>query len=243
MIPDNKGAELGNDTTYWERVSKSRWGAYTTEIARRTVLQGHELSKAPTTALEIGCEGGRWSKLLTDLGWQMVCTDVNDESLRICKKRVPTADCILVSPDDVTVPCETDSVDLLVCVEVGPVVNSDWFLDEAMRVLRNNGLMVCVLWNRLSFRGLFAHVKDSLSGSFDWYKIIYPLWRKKLSERGFRFLHEEGFCWFPFSRASNSVFVPYFTRLEKGLGLRKLPALSPWIAFIAKKADGLRDVR
>ena len=50
-------------------------------------------------------------------------------------------------------------------------------------------------------------------------------------------LYEEGFCWFPFRRASNSIFIPYVTSLEKKLGLRKLVVISPWIVFIAQKSS------
>jgi hypothetical protein len=80
-------------------------------------------------------------------------------------------------------------------------------------------------------------MRASFTDSFDYYKIAYPIWRKKLCAKGFRMVHEEGCCWFPFRRASNSVFVPYFIWLEKVLGLRKLAAVSPWIVFIAQKSS------
>ncbi|GJQ22981.1 MAG: hypothetical protein HBSAPP01_07710 [Candidatus Brocadia sapporoensis] len=124
---------------------------------------------------------------------------------------------------------------MLLCIEVGPVIQADWFINESFRVLQNGGMIVGVFWNLLSYRGLFAHIKASLTGSFDYYKIAYPFWRRKLSNKGYRILYQEGFCWFPFRRASNSVFVPYFISLEKALGLRKLAAISPWIVFIAQK--------
>lgn len=235
MIFNNNGPQFSNDTTYWENVASTRWGAYTTDVARRAILRVHDLSTEPTTALEIGCEGGRWSKLLTDLGWNMVCTDVNDEVLKICKERIPTAKCLLVRPKDNTIPCATDSVNLLLCVEVAPVIQSNWFLNEAFRVLQNDGFIVGVIWNLLSFRGLFGHIKASFTGSFDWYKIVYRSWKRDLSNRGFCILYEEGYCWFPFPRASNSVLVPFFTRLEKVLGLRKYTVFSPWVVFIAQK--------
>lgn len=96
-------------------------------------------------------------------------------------------------------------------------------------------MIVGVFWNLLSYRGLIAHIKTSFIDGFDYYKIAYPFWRRKLLNKGYRMLYEEGYCWFPFRRASNSVFVPYFTGLEKGLGLRKLAAVSPWIVFVAQK--------
>jgi ubiquinone/menaquinone biosynthesis C-methylase UbiE len=225
------------DKTFWEGVAESRWGAYVSDIEERAILKAHDLCRKPATALEIGCEGGRWSKVLADLGWNMICTDINDQTLTICKKRIPQANCILVKPDDNELPCESESVALLLSIEVAPVIKADWFINEAFRVLQNGGLMVGVFFNLLSFRGLFAHTASLLTGTFGYYSLSYPSWRKKLLSNGYSVLYEEGYCWFPFRRASNSVFVPYFVRIEKELGLRKLVRISPWIVFIAQKAS------
>ncbi|MCK5615890.1 class I SAM-dependent methyltransferase, partial [Candidatus Pacearchaeota archaeon] len=215
--------------------AKTRWGAYTTDIEKQAILRANDLFTEPATALEIGCEGGRWSKLLADLGWNMICTDINEESLNICKKRIPAANCTLVNPNDDKISYPSESVNLLLCIEVAPVIQADWFINEAFRVLQKDGFIIAVFWNALSFRGFFTRIKTFLNGNFDYYKIEYPFWKKKFLKRGFEMFYEEGYCWFPFSRASNSVFVPYFTRLEKRIGLRKLTAISPWIVFIAKK--------
>ena len=230
-------AHFGHDNTYWEKVASTRWGAYVTDIEKQAILRAHDLSRKPATALEIGAEGGRWSKVLADLGWSMICTDINEKSLALCKKRMPTANCILVRPDENKLPCESESVGLLLCIEVAPVIQADWFASEAFRVLQNDGLIVGVFWNLLSFRGYFSHMRSSFKGDFDWYKISYPFWRRKLLSGGYSLLYEEGYCWLPFSRASNSVFVPFFVRLEKYLGLRKLASVSPWVVFIAQKSS------
>ena len=230
-------AQFGQEITYWEKVASTRWGDYITNIHKRAILRAHDLSifGKPATALEIGCEGGRWSKLLTDLGWSMICTDINEKTLALCKKRIPTANCILVRSDENTLPCESESVGLLLCIEVCPVIQADWFIREAFRILQNAGLIVGVFYNRLSFRGFFVHTISK--GKFDYYKLSYPSWRRKLLDSGYSILYEEGYCWFPFRRASNSVLVPYFARLEKCLGLCKLPRISPWIVFIAQKSS------
>ena len=230
-------AHFGHDNTYWEKVATTRWGAYVTDIEKRAILMAHDLSGKPATALEVGAEGGRWSKLLADLGWSILCTDIDGKSLALCKKRMPTANCILVRPDENKLPCESGSVGLLLCIEVAPVIQADWFAGEAFRVLQNDGLLVGVFWNRLSLRGYFSHMRSTLKGDFDWYKISYPLWRRMLLSSGYSLLYEEGYCWLPFGRASNSIFVPFFVRLEKYLGLRKLASISPWIVFIAQKSS------
>jgi SAM-dependent methyltransferase len=223
------------DPTFWENVNSKRWGAYISEIERRAILRSMDISKLPATALELGCEGGRWLSLLTTLGWSVACTDVNEEVLKVCKKRIPAADCILVKPHDSKVPYVSSSVDLLLCIEVAPVIQSAWFIEEACRLLRKNGLLVGVCWNRSSFRGLYSHIKSRLTGARDFYSSAYPAWRKKLVQQGFSIIYEEGFCWFPFGRASDSILIPYCVRIEKFLGLPKLVSFSPWIVFIARK--------
>ena len=193
--------------TKWEKAATTRWGAYISDIEKRAILKAHNLSNKPKIGLEIGCEGGRWSKMLIDLQWTMICTDVNEKVLTLCKNRIPTADCVLVSPNDHGVSCASESVDLLLCVEVPPVIQADWFINEAFRVLQKDGLIVGVFWNLFSFRGFLAHTRASLKGRVDYYKIAYPFWKKRLARRGFDVLWEEGYCWFPFNRFSDSAFV------------------------------------
>ncbi len=224
----------------WEDVvGSTRYGRYASEIERRIILKAHSLVTKPTTALEIGCEGGRWSKLLSDFGWSMICTDIDQQSLTICQKRIPTATCIHMSPNESKFPCDTQSMGLVLCIEVAPVIHADWFIDEAFRVLRKGGWIAGVMWNRSSWRGLLYHSAPALrvkgSGNWYWYPLSYPLWRKRLCQRGFTLVHEEGYAWPPFRRTSNSPLVPIATSVERYLGLRKLVRLSPMIAFVAQK--------
>jgi len=229
------GASSADRKTFWEQVADTRWGAYTTDVVRRAIVRSLESFRNPAHALDMGCEGGRWSRFLADRGWSTTCVDTDARALATCRRRIPGADCILVPPDNDRMPGRSSSVDLLLCIEVPPVILSDWFVAESSRVLRSGGLLIGVMWNLLSLRGLVGHVKASLTGSFDYYRISYPAWKRKLSRAGFRVLHEEGYCWFPFGRASNSVLVPLCTSLEKGLGLRRLTALSPWVIVVSQK--------
>jgi hypothetical protein len=74
-----------------------------------------------------------------------------------------------------------------------------------------------------------------LRGVCDYYRSAYVTFRNELRKHGFCLLHEEGLCWFPFRRSSNSVLVPAFTAAERYLGLSKLVSLSPWVMFVAQK--------
>jgi SAM-dependent methyltransferase len=221
--------------TFWERVAQTRWGKYITEIEQEAILKAHRLAGTPSVAVEVGCEGGRWSKLLSEIGWQMICTDVDAKSLEVCKSKVPTAITLLVQPDDTRIPCDPETAGLMLCIEVWEVMQSGWFPDEIFRVLKPDGLIMGAFTNRLSLRGTYRHFSARRRHKYDFYQHSYPLWRQHMRSKGFSFLFERGMCWFPFPRESNSPLVPVCTRIERSLGLQRIASLSPWVAFIAQK--------
>jgi len=108
----------------------------------------------------------------------MTCTDVSQESLNICKQKIPDASCIKVEPADTVLPVNKEEFDLLLCIEVAPVIQEDWFIEEAYRVMTKDSTAVLMCWNRLSLRGLFVLLKDSfgIKGKHDeaYYKRSYP---------------------------------------------------------------------
>jgi len=225
--------------SYWEGVAQTRWGSYISNIEKQAILKAEELAGNPARALEIGCESGRWSELLSDLGWNMICADINTENLELCRKRIPSAQCILVGQQDTTLPAGPSSVSLLLCIEVFPVIDSEWFLPEANRVLANGGVLIGVLLNTLSIRGLFYRAAEPLRKNDpenNFYRQPYFSFRNKISSIGFDIIYQRGFCWFPFSRTSNSKMIPIAGRIEKFLYLDRLIQLSPWVVFIARKS-------
>lgn len=102
-------------------------------------------------------------------------------------------------------------------VGVAKAIKSDWFLEESFRLLDEGGLVVGMFFNLLSYRGLVAHATISLRRSYDYYELTYPAWKQRFSKRGFVFLHQQGLCWFPFRRTSNSALVPIFSKIEEFL--------------------------
>ena len=222
--------------TAWETVATTRWGQYTTEVVEDAIRTAARMAAPPRSALEIGCEGGRWSRLLASLGWTMTCTDVDPSVLAVCQQRVPGATCVLVSRQDTTLPCHSAAINLMLCVEVFPVIDSGWFPQEASRVLADDGVLVGVVQNRRSLRGMFVRVKQALVGqSQRFYNLSYSQWRRRMHAAGFEIAIERGYCWFPLSRESNSVLAPLFVQLERLLGLGRITSFSPWVVFIARK--------
>jgi SAM-dependent methyltransferase len=167
----------------------------------------------------------------------LTCTDVDENAVGLCAQRLPEARCVLVDPADTALPVGDSSMSLILCVEVMPVVRSHWFAKEAARALAPGGMLVAVVWNRFSARGLLADAASRLRHRqpHPFYRDTYVPWRRQLRDAGFQVRSERGLCWFPFSRASDSPLVPVAVALEKGLGLSFLPTLSPWVIVTARQ--------
>lgn len=222
-------------TTYWEQVAQSRWGAYVTERKRDTLCRALE-RVSPAKALEVGCEGGRWSKLLSDRGWSVTCTDIDERALSVCQERLSDARCVLTSPESTALPCETGEMRLVLVYEVPEVIESEWILREVRRVLEPGGVFVCSSLNPQSLRGAFHRMlgKARNDGARASYRgRSYGAFRDDLAAHGFRTVDETGLCWLPFTRASDSPLVVPATALERALRLDRIPRLSPWILTVA----------
>ena len=208
----------------------------------RHILFAHETAGKIGDALEVGAEGGRWSRVLAERGWSMTCTDINGKALRVCQERIPTSECILVDQESTALPAKDDSHDMVLCIEVGEVLESSWFLSELDRVLRPGGQLVCVFQNRDSLRALFRRQYTNRETTDPQYNVGYADWRRRLRASGFSISKEEGMCWMPFPRSSDSRMIPFFTFFEKAAGLRRFTSLSPWITLVAKKEKPRRTL-
>ena len=221
--------------TFWENTAETRWGNYITRIERQALLAAHSAFAQPGNGLEIGCEGGRWTRMLSDLGWQMTATDIDPQALQLCQERNPAVHCVLVQPDDQELPAATASVDLLLRLEVPPLDTCAWFHSEAARVLKRGGKLVGTLNNLLSWRGAAVSLKSKLLHRRHFYSVTFPAFQKTLAEHGFSIDTADGCCWPPFGRQSNSRLVPAAIALERAFGLRRLPSISPWVVYIATR--------
>jgi SAM-dependent methyltransferase len=231
----------GAAPTHWELAAETRWGRYLTEAEQRGLDRAGELAGGPATALEVGCEGGRWSRQLRDRGWSMICTDVDADALAVCARRIPDAHCILADPDDDMLPVADASLRLLVVFEVEPVTRQAWFAGEAARVLEPGGILVCTYYNPFSARGAayraLVRVGRRQNHGSDYYAgSAYRIFRTRLRAAGLAPVHEEGLCWFPFRRRSDSALIPLVVRAEATTGLRSLPSLSPFVVLAAVRS-------
>jgi ubiquinone/menaquinone biosynthesis C-methylase UbiE len=233
---------MWSDAEHYDRVAETRWGRYLTHAEKQAILSAHRASSAPSTVLDVGGGGGRWSQLLCQLGWRAICSEVNERSLAVCQERLPSATCILVNQSDEVLPVDDQSVSMVLCMEVFAVMPTLWFMEEAARVIRPEGLLVGVFNNKCSFRGQLKHAMHRVRGStgFDYYNTCYKPWKAAMRLRGFEFIYEDGMCWLPFSRGSDSRLIKPLVALERKLYLHRVPDLSPWIVFVARKGKTVR---
>lgn len=219
--------------TFWEQMAETRWGQYLTQIERDALDLAIGMA-VHGVALEVGCEGGRWSTYLHTRGFANICVDVDRKALALCQSRLPEANCILTTPEAQRFPEAPDhSVDLLLVYETDPVTSAPWFPAEAFRVLKLSGILVCTLMNPTSMRGLAHKLRRDTS----YYRgPPYRVVRRQLLDNGFALAYERGFAWGPFSRDSNASLVPFWAALEERLGLRALSGVSPWVVLVAQKS-------
>lgn len=181
----------------------------------------------------MGCEAGRFSLILAERGWSMICADIDEQALELCQQRIPEARCVLLAEDNRELPCSDASLGMLLCIEC-PVMPAEWFAREATRTLRTGGVLVGVFHNRLSWRGALASIRGYQDG---WYSNSYPSWRRAMRARGFNIVREAGWRWPPFCHTSNSPLLPLALAAERAMGLHKLAAVSPLVGFVAIKKD------
>lgn len=219
-------------TTFWEVVGLKRWSQYLTSIEKAVLSETMARFERPGKAIEIGCDGGRWSRLLASHGWDMTCIDVNPESLELCRERVPSARTVLADPEAVTYPLEGADFDLLVAIQVPPA-HEAWFANEAARLLVRGGYVVFDVTNAASFKSHLSNIRARLTGEAPFYGHRFVDVQANYQKAGFDFQESTGYAWAPFSRKSDSRLIPLVTRLEELTGLRRFVKHAPWVISIA----------
>ena len=233
----------------WEKLMcQTSYGRYADRVESEMIKYVLHRHSEPGVLLDIGCEGGRWSTVFADRRWQVIAIDVDSEALGICQARIPNARCVLADPEACRLAVEGESIDVALCVEVGPVIHRHWAVPEFARALKIGGYIVGVCWNRSSWRGLLYHHVPLLrsGGSNPWlgYPIRYRDFREKMTKHGFRFRKELGYAWGPFRRTSDSFLVSCWGALERFSRLQHLISAAPMIAFVAQKiGDGSQKIR
>lgn len=219
----------------WDKQADLRWGRYISKIEVDAINRGVQLVDPNCTqpaALDIGCEAGRWTELLIDNDFDVTATEICPDKVAACQLRNPKAKCVCVSTEDAFLPIEDNSVDIVICIEV-EVAETDWFVPEVKRVLRDSGVVVFTLNNRQSYRGRLSLFKSWIKGDEYFYHTSFSEVRDMLTKHNFEISWAHGFCWLPFGRLSDSPLIPPLTFLESLFQFRRVTKFSPWVAVVA----------
>src|SRR5678810_1382137 len=111
----------------WERAALTRWGRYISNTEKRVVAQALQIKGQPGVAFDFGCGEGRWTSLLREQGWQVICGDVDEVARTKCATRNPGCRCLPLTLGANRFPLEDSSVDVVLCIEVPGVLESAWF--------------------------------------------------------------------------------------------------------------------
>lgn len=225
----------GDGGTAYEQIVGTRFGRYLSGREKQAITRALQLGPERGVAADIGCDGGRWSRYLMENGYSVFCTDVDEASLALCKRRLPESVCILTSPQAEGFPFKDGQLDLVLCIGVVEVILADWFAAEARRVLRPGGLLVASVPNRDSWRSVLAKTVRSQKQWAPHYTLSYTEFRAGMVEHGFSFEQEIGVRWLPVRRSSDSPAVPFLAWVEKYLGFSRLTRYSPWVIVTARR--------
>ncbi len=221
----------------WLRSNEQRWGRYLTQLEHGAIQQGIKLlDRPPGTALDIGAEAGRLTRLLIEEGFDVTCTEICPNKVARCQELNPSSTCKLVSVDDTSIPVGDNSTDLAISIEV-PVSEADWFLPEMNRILTDNGMAVFSINNRFSYRGVLTNLRSRLTGDEVHYWKSYRQVCEDVKRHGFKIHKAIGYCWAPFPRLSDSPLIPFLTSCEKWFQLRQLPSVSPWVILVCQRGE------
>ena len=221
---------------FWRESAETlRWGRYLTQIESHAIRDGLGLcARPPKTGIDIGSEAGRFTGMLIEEGIQVTCTEICPNKVRQCQRIHPTSNCVLVTPDDTTLPVETRSIDFAISIEV-EVVEREWFAPELARVLTEGGVAVFTLNNRHSYRAAVSNIVAMMRRDEPYYNVSCREVEERVRACGLAIEKKIGFGWAPFGRFSNSRLVAPVTWAEDYLRLRQFARWSPWVAFICQK--------
>ncbi len=232
---------LVNSDFYWDRVAVTLMGRYSTQVEGSFVEESLMLHLAkPAVIFDAGGGTGRFAIPLYQNGYRVIVEEVNPLPLQILRHREPMIPVILLDSKAKHFPIKEASVDCILCIENDSLVLSEWFFSECNRILRNNGIIIFTLLNRLSYKGFYKKfiLREDYS-KHPWKKSHYTTSFRRIKLRlknaGFKLAKAKGFYWLPVSRESNNRLVPYFALVERLLHLDLLSFLSPRIIIEGRK--------
>jgi ubiquinone/menaquinone biosynthesis C-methylase UbiE len=154
--------------------------------------------------------------------------DIDSYSLRRLKQKNKQVS--VIQADARKTPFRDSSFDAVFMIEVLDYIPQlEEALSESFRILKQDGPFVLSFGNQSSLKAKLRGLRGKS------YTHSYGNVMKCLFNTGFQLRGKLGYSWLPFGRMSDSRFVPFVAGMERLLGLRRVPRLSPWIILRATK--------
>ena len=209
-------------------------GRYLTLKEWEFILDTFRKHGFPKNILDVGGGDGRFAVRLNEIGSRVIVLDRDPIPIQDLQHR-GWEQPVLIG-DGNQLPFQESSFDAVIAIEVIGYIHLECFLESVRRLLKPGGLLIMTSYNAIS---LLKLVK--LLNPFHQHRKIYPdpsrsFWACKriIREFGFRYVESYGFRWIPGNRKSNNRLIPFWSRLEKLLLLKRIPQLSPWIFWVLK---------
>jgi hypothetical protein len=107
--------DIAENTTFWEKCASTGWGSYISAVERTLILRVLSITDHPARSKSTVKAADGPAFWRTRLAGALTSMSI---VLAVCRKRMLQAECLLVSRTDTQLPCESNSVTLLLCIEV-----------------------------------------------------------------------------------------------------------------------------
>lgn len=218
------------EATHWEKAAKTRMGRYITKIESDFVFKSIA-KKELGNLLDIGAEAGRFSSI--PKGTAAITVGIDIDSYGLKRLRFKNKHVCVIQADARKIPLKDEVFDAVFMIEVLDYISdAKKTLNECNRVLKSKATLFLSFGNRSSLK---SRVRKLFGKS---YRHSYGKVELLLSKTGFELKEKMGYNWLPLGRISENRLIPFLIKIERLLGLRRIPKLSPWVIVEAEKLTG-----
>jgi ubiquinone/menaquinone biosynthesis C-methylase UbiE len=214
--------------THWEQAAKTCMGKYLTQVETNFITKSINISQAKAV-MDVGAEAGRFSQFSKNNTTETISIDIDSYGLK--RLKLKTKNTNVIQADARKNPIKSVTFDAIFMIEVLDYIPElDQALAECHRTLKPNASLILSFGNKSSLKAKLRQ----LSGKS--YQHSYQKVTKTLTETGFSIKKKTGYNWLLLGRMSNNRIIPTLARIERFLGFRRIPSLSPWVIIHATKS-------
>lgn len=218
----------------------TRQGRYTTSVEFSFLERETRNYRRGATFADISGGGGRVSIKMAELGFNVVHTEIDLDALRHSRRvrgDLPVRQ-VQVEPGAQGICFGRDTLDGALCFQVPDLIENDVeFFPQMRRVLKPGAPLFLSVTNRSSYKNFARRVlrRDVVStkgrtfAQTSVYRLSFGNLIDRAQSQHFHLVNACGFNWLPFAKGSNSRLIGVASKFEAILGLRRLPAFSPWV--------------